>query len=55
MWIYKWSHCSAPPRFIENYENDLKVVAGGDNLEVEIDHFCYIVFGMATNGTQYMT
>lgn len=54
-WVRKQSHCSVPPRFIQNCENSLKVMAGGNNLEVETDYFCYTVFGMAASGAQYMT
>lgn len=36
-------------RFIQNCKNNLKVMAGGDNLEVGTDCFCYIVSGMGTN------
>lgn len=48
----KWSHCSILPRLIHKCENNLKVMAGGDNLEVETDHFCSIVFGVGTDRAQ---
>lgn len=48
----KTVYCSVLPRFIQNCENNLKVMVGGDNLEVETGHCHYIVFGMAADRAQ---
>lgn len=50
--LCEFENSSVLPRFIQNCENNLKVMVGGDNLEVETGHCHYIVFGMAADRAQ---